>query len=591
MAGAGSPFTGLPAPVFLCPLEVRVSSKVSEGQRDMQVLSARLQVNRLERRTLDGREYAVAPVVAMIAGVRNGELVPADELGKFVGAWEGRPIPLRHPEDGEGRHVTANAPEIIEASVLGSFFGAHMDGDALKGELWLDVAKAQKLGGDALLALNRLEAGQVMEVSIAYFCDFEQAAGEFGGERYTAIQRNLRPDHVALLPDEIGSCSVADGCGANRVNRLTVNAAEGDGDAGALDFSQSIMVAFYLRDEDAQALALAEGVLPKGSEVLPASEMHVTLAYLGEIDDVGTEFNTAAQRLADFSGWQVLLTATVAGVGRFANAESGLDAVMLLLDSEGLHQFRMALAEVLEWDLGLEVARRWGYIPHVTLGYVPSAAPVQLAPPAQRTLVFDRLALSWGDQTIVFPLRGEMRDAPEGNRSEGSEGDMAQVDQQDKKGAAAVKAAKVQANCKDAPKANEGETGEAQAPAVEEVAATLEGTVELPAELLELAQAVREFGGVPALMEAVRGVKANSERQKAQIVSRLAANSRCAFGKADLEAMTLDQLGKLDASLTPASYVGRNGALAVVEGEELRSFVGKAQTGQAQGETGKGESK
>lgn len=566
-----------------------MSSKVSEGgegQRDMQVLSARLQANRLERRTLDGREYAVARVVAMIAGVRNGELVPADELGKFVGAWEGRPIPLRHPEDGEGRYVTANAPEIIEASVLGSFFHAYMDGDALKGELWLDVAKAQKLGGDALLALNRLEAGQVMEVSIAYFCDFEQAAGEFGGERYTAIQRNLRPDHVALLPDEIGSCSVLDGCGANRVNRLTVNAAE-----GALDFSQSIMVAFYLRDEDAQALALADGVLPKGSEVLPASELHVTLAYLGEIADAGTEFNTAAQRLADFSGWQVLLTATVAGVGRFANAESGLDAVMLLLDSEGLHQFRMGLAEVLEWDLGLEVARRWGYIPHVTLGYVPSAAPVQLAPPAQRTLVFDRLALSWGDQTIVFPLRGEMRDAPEGNRSEGLEGDMAQVDQQDKKGAAASRVAKVQANCKDAPKANEGETTDAQAPAVEEVAATLEGTVELPAELLELAQAVREFGGVGALMEAVRGVKANSERQKAQIVSRLAANSRCAFGKADLEAMTLDQLGKLDASLTPASYVGRNGALAVVEGEELRAFAGKAHVGQAQGETGKDGSK
>ncbi len=30
---------------------------------------AQLEINRLERRTLDGREYAVAPMVALVAGV------------------------------------------------------------------------------------------------------------------------------------------------------------------------------------------------------------------------------------------------------------------------------------------------------------------------------------------------------------------------------------------------------------------------------------------------------------------------------------------------------------------------------------------
>ena len=196
-----------------------------------------------------------------------------------------------------------------------------------------------------------------------------------------------------------------------------------------------------------------------------------------------------------------------------------------------------------------------------------------MPPTARRTLVFDRLALSWGDQTIVFPLRGEMRDAPEGNRSEG---EMAQVDQQDKKGAKATKA-----NCADAPKANDGEATITEAATPEQMApvAEVEGTIALPAELGELVQAIRDFGGVGSLMEAVRGIKANSERQKAQIVGRLAANSRCAFAKGDLEAMTLDQLGKLEASLAPASYVGRGGSLAVMDdGEELRAFAGKATT-------------
>ena len=521
---------------------------------------------------LNGREYAVAPVVAMVAGVRNGELLPADELGKFVTAWEGRPVPLHHPEDADGDYVTANSPDIIESAVIGSFFNARMEGSALKGELWLDVAKAQQLGGDARMALNRLEAGEVMEVSIAYFCDFESAAGEYGGESYSAIQRNLRPDHVALLPDEIGACSVADGCGANRVNRMRVNAEDGAIAADALDFSRSIMVAFYLRDEDAQALALPDGALPEGSELLPPGELHVTLAYLGEIPDIATEFSQAALRLADFADWRVVVTADVAGVGRFVNPETGLDAVFLLLDGEGLHQFRAGVAEVLEWDLGLEVPRRWGYIPHVTLGYAPSTAEVQLSPPTPRTLVFDRLALSWGDQTIVFPLRGELREAADSLEGNRSGGDMAGVDQQDKKARA------VKANCGCAGvKANEGETEAVGIPTEEPTDAATE-TTGLPAELLELAEAVREFGGVGPLMEAVRGIKANSDRQKAQSVARLAANSRCAFGKSDLEAMTLDQLSKLEASLTPASYVGRNGAPAAVDGEELRVFALPAKT-------------
>src|SRR5690606_20175922 len=42
--------------------------------------------------------------------------------------------------------------------------------------------------------------------------------GELNGKPYTAKQVNLRPDHVALLPGEVGACSIADGCGAPRIN-------------------------------------------------------------------------------------------------------------------------------------------------------------------------------------------------------------------------------------------------------------------------------------------------------------------------------------------------------------------------------------
>lgn len=168
--------------------------------------------------TLDGRTYLIAPVVALVAGVVNGLLVEADELRKFAEAWNGRPLPIRHPQAGDA-YISANAPDVIERQVVGHFFNAHIaEGDRLAGELWVDVAKCQALGGDALAVLHRLQAGGPVEVSTAYYCDIEVRAGTHQGDAYEGIQRNLRPDHLALLPDEVGACSWQDGCGAPRVN-------------------------------------------------------------------------------------------------------------------------------------------------------------------------------------------------------------------------------------------------------------------------------------------------------------------------------------------------------------------------------------
>jgi hypothetical protein len=182
-----------------------------------------LVANRLDRRMMDGREWAVAPAVALVAGVVNGQLITPEELAKYPEAWSGRPVPLRHPKDKNGDPVSANSPSVIPAQVLGAFFNPTIDGDRLKGEIWLDVAKVQALGGDALSTLQRLDQGGSVEVSTAYFCDLEPGMGAVNGKEYTGIQRNLRPDHLALLPDEIGACSWRDGCGTPRVNVLHVN--------------------------------------------------------------------------------------------------------------------------------------------------------------------------------------------------------------------------------------------------------------------------------------------------------------------------------------------------------------------------------
>jgi len=163
----------------------------------------------------EGREHLVVPCVPIVAGVLNGYLVPAEEIAQFVEAWNGIPLPLGHPHE-HGQAVSANSPRQVEQAV-GRFFNAHMDGDRLVGELWIDVAKCHQLGGDALEVLRRLEAGEPLELSTAFWAETEPAEGEFHGQAYHGIHRHLRPDHLALLPRDVGACSWADGCGAPRV--------------------------------------------------------------------------------------------------------------------------------------------------------------------------------------------------------------------------------------------------------------------------------------------------------------------------------------------------------------------------------------
>jgi 2'-5' RNA ligase len=166
--------------------------------------------------TRKGTRYLVAPTVALRSGVLNGEFVPADEVAKYADAWNGRPVPLGHPKQ-DGQAISANSMDLWDETPA-MFWGATVDGDALKGEFWVDIAKAEKLGGQATLLLQRLRNNEAIDVSTGYFRDLVDQPGTHDGKAYTGIARNLRPDHIAILLNETGACSWADGCGVPRIN-------------------------------------------------------------------------------------------------------------------------------------------------------------------------------------------------------------------------------------------------------------------------------------------------------------------------------------------------------------------------------------
>lgn len=168
------------------------------------------------REILDGRTHTVFPVVMAVEGVLNDALVTADELRKSSPAWNGRPVVLLHPEE-MGLPISASQdPDVFERRI-GTIFSAVLEGKRLKAELWIDEQKMDYLGASDLV--SSMLNGEIVEVSTGYFSDDILEQGEFEGTAYVMRHVNLRPDHLALLPGQVGACSIMDGCGAPRVNQ------------------------------------------------------------------------------------------------------------------------------------------------------------------------------------------------------------------------------------------------------------------------------------------------------------------------------------------------------------------------------------
>ena len=191
----------------------------------MRIMKAATETVRQE--TFQGREFTVVPVIALIEGVMHAanssqpELIKASEFEPAT--WNGRPITFGHPAIGEVLVSAAASPEVFEKVAVGTIFNATIiNGQKLRVEAWIDNEKVEDQGEEAVKAFERLKAGEAMEVSTGYFADTVAESGKFNGETFEAIQKDIKPDHLAiLLGEDIGACSLEDGCGTNRVNSIS----------------------------------------------------------------------------------------------------------------------------------------------------------------------------------------------------------------------------------------------------------------------------------------------------------------------------------------------------------------------------------
>jgi len=169
----------------------------------------------LQLKVLDGKSYLTGPVIMAKETVMNGLLYPADELKRSTPGWNFRPVTVGHPKK-DGQFVSANSPDVLEENQIGFIFDTYTKDTDTKqvSEVWLDMKKLDKFPK----VRDAIANGHTLEVSTGLFLDKVEEAGTFNGKDYSGKATNFLPDHLALLPDETGAFSVADGAGFPRIN-------------------------------------------------------------------------------------------------------------------------------------------------------------------------------------------------------------------------------------------------------------------------------------------------------------------------------------------------------------------------------------
>jgi 2'-5' RNA ligase len=160
------------------------------------------------------------------------------------------------------------------------------------------------------------------------------------------------------------------------------------------------MVAVYPRSDEARALVVEGGTSPE--------ELHCTLVFLGEVEDLDADSVTAAvaRVAADLTG---PLTGNIGGLGEFSAGPDGIP-VIALPDVKGLTRLRERLVDGLA-EAGIESPSEHGFLPHMSLMYrdpaIDQDAIGEFAEEVLgKPLTFDAVSVVLAGDRFDYPLEG-----------------------------------------------------------------------------------------------------------------------------------------------------------------------------------------
>jgi hypothetical protein len=166
----------------------------------------------------EGAEHIVFPVVAAKEGVMNKVYYADKVLKESEHYWNGATVTVNHPRHND-IPVSVRSPDKETEYAVGKFYNVKYDNLTLKGEIYLNKQLANNKGYSDLV--KRLENGEIINVSTGLIGRTATAKGVSNNKEYDRVISDIYPDHLAILPNDIGACSVDDGCGTMKVNALS----------------------------------------------------------------------------------------------------------------------------------------------------------------------------------------------------------------------------------------------------------------------------------------------------------------------------------------------------------------------------------
>ncbi len=313
--------------------------------------------------------------------------------------------------------------EKFTAKILPRYGDASADGSGLVGEFEEIRARDRVLDMQERQAYERVHT--VAEVRSKYDND-----GPLGDERddlLVAQAQSFNPNAGALIAGQgqgmdvnAGNDNGSDGSGTRVRTSATmppqnpsIRDAENADQAGdMMDKNASkeakaantdgVMVALALPTGAALTLhQLAQKTFGENAEITPSDEMHITLAYFGDVAQMNVSRETLTALVRAFAAEHSPINGMVSGVGRFGASDTQA-AVYASFDSPLLPRLQSDLVDLLD-AAGVSVDKTHGFTPHITLAYV-DVTQDEILYPSQTQITFDAVTLAWAGEWEAFAL-------------------------------------------------------------------------------------------------------------------------------------------------------------------------------------------
>lgn len=137
---------------------------------------------------------------------------------------------------------------------------------------------------------------------------------------------------------------------------------------------------------------------------LPPSELHITLAHLGKVDDLSLrQVKETHDLMRLISENHPPLTGHINGCGRFCNGDDDGDPFFIIPDLAALPNLRQVIIDGLKSN-DIEAASDHGFTPHITLTYLPHAEYNPFDIIEKTPVTFGAISMVVGDDRYDYPL-------------------------------------------------------------------------------------------------------------------------------------------------------------------------------------------